>query len=86
MDSEMTDQTTLLPVRRALISVSDKTGVLDFARELAALGVEILSTVGNGQIDQICHLFGMMKFENLRVAIRLCVQIRQQQLDHLTVS
>jgi phosphoribosylaminoimidazolecarboxamide formyltransferase / IMP cyclohydrolase len=33
-------------VRRALISVSDKTGVADFARELAALGVEILSTGG----------------------------------------
>ena len=42
----MTDQTTRLPVRRALISVSDKTGVVDFARELAALGVEILSTGG----------------------------------------
>ena len=42
----MTDQTTRLPVRRALISVSDKTGVLDFARELVALGVEILSTGG----------------------------------------
>jgi phosphoribosylaminoimidazolecarboxamide formyltransferase/IMP cyclohydrolase len=33
-------------VRRALISVSDKTGVTDFARSLAALGVEILSTGG----------------------------------------
>ncbi|WP_313085677.1 bifunctional phosphoribosylaminoimidazolecarboxamide formyltransferase/IMP cyclohydrolase [Pseudomonas sp.] len=42
----MTDQTHRLPVRRALISVSDKTGVVDFARELAALGVEILSTGG----------------------------------------
>ena len=42
----MTDQTTRLPVRRALISVSDKTGILDFARELVALGVEILSTGG----------------------------------------
>ena len=42
----MTDQTTRLPVRRALLSVSDKTGVVDFARELAALGVEILSTGG----------------------------------------
>ncbi|CAI3810201.1 hypothetical protein GLGCALEP_05891 [Pseudomonas sp. MM221] len=30
----MTDQTTRLPVRRALISVSDKTGILEFAREL----------------------------------------------------
>jgi phosphoribosylaminoimidazolecarboxamide formyltransferase/IMP cyclohydrolase len=33
-------------VRRALISVSDKTGVADFAKELAELGVEILSTGG----------------------------------------
>jgi len=34
------------PVKRALISVSDKTGILDFARNLADLGVEILSTGG----------------------------------------
>jgi len=33
-------------VRRALISVSDKTGVADFARGLAELGVEVLSTGG----------------------------------------
>jgi phosphoribosylaminoimidazolecarboxamide formyltransferase/IMP cyclohydrolase len=33
-------------VRRALLSVSDKTGVVDFARGLAALGVEIVSTGG----------------------------------------
>ncbi|MFN8160329.1 MAG: bifunctional phosphoribosylaminoimidazolecarboxamide formyltransferase/IMP cyclohydrolase [Solirubrobacterales bacterium] len=33
-------------VRRALISVSDKTGVADFAKGLAGLGVEILSTGG----------------------------------------
>lgn len=31
---------------RALISVSDKTGIIEFARELAALGVEIISTGG----------------------------------------
>ena len=42
----MTDQTLRLPARRALISVSDKTGVVDFARALVALGVEILSTGG----------------------------------------
>jgi phosphoribosylaminoimidazolecarboxamide formyltransferase/IMP cyclohydrolase len=46
MDFAMTDQTTRLPVRRALISVSDKTGILEFARELVTLGVEILSTGG----------------------------------------
>jgi phosphoribosylaminoimidazolecarboxamide formyltransferase / IMP cyclohydrolase len=35
-------------VRRALISVSDKTGVVDFARGLESLGVEIVSTGGTG--------------------------------------
>ncbi|NRP35482.1 Bifunctional purine biosynthesis protein PurH [Marinobacterium sp. xm-d-579] len=34
------------PIRRALISVSDKTGIVDFARELTSQGVEILSTGG----------------------------------------
>ena len=36
----------LAPLRRALISVSDKTGIVDFARALAARNVEILSTGG----------------------------------------
>ena len=38
-----------LPVRRALLSVSDKTGVLKLARELAAQGVELLSTGGTAK-------------------------------------
>jgi len=33
-------------VRRALVSVSDKTGLVPFAKRLAALGVELLSTGG----------------------------------------
>src|ERR1700719_2762508 len=36
----------LVPVRRALISVSDKTGLTDAARALARLGVELVSTGG----------------------------------------
>ena len=36
----------MLPTQRALISVFDKTGLEDFARALAALGIEILSTGG----------------------------------------
>ncbi len=39
-----------LTVRRALISVSDKTGVEDFARRLAGRGVEILSTGGTARL------------------------------------
>lgn len=35
--------------KRALISVSDKTGVVEFAKELAALGYEILSTGGTAR-------------------------------------
>ncbi|SDX49801.1 bifunctional phosphoribosylaminoimidazolecarboxamide formyltransferase/IMP cyclohydrolase [Litoreibacter albidus] len=38
--------TDLVPVRRALLSVSDKTGLIDFARALAGHGVELLSTGG----------------------------------------
>jgi phosphoribosylaminoimidazolecarboxamide formyltransferase/IMP cyclohydrolase len=36
-------------IRRALISVSDKTGVVDFASELARLGAEIVSTGGSAR-------------------------------------
>ena len=42
----MANQKTVTPIKRALISVSDKTGIVDFARELTAQGVEILSTGG----------------------------------------
>ncbi|WP_369977268.1 bifunctional phosphoribosylaminoimidazolecarboxamide formyltransferase/IMP cyclohydrolase [Xanthomonas bundabergensis] len=38
-----------LPVRRALLSVSDKTGLIDLARALAARNVELLSTGGTAK-------------------------------------
>jgi len=37
-------------INRALISVSDKTGVIEFSRELARYGVEILSTGGTAKL------------------------------------
>ena len=37
-------------VRRALISVHDKTGVVEFARALSALGIEIVSTGGTARL------------------------------------
>jgi phosphoribosylaminoimidazolecarboxamide formyltransferase/IMP cyclohydrolase len=39
----------LVKIRRALISVSDKTGIVDFARELQGFGVEIISTGGTAK-------------------------------------
>jgi phosphoribosylaminoimidazolecarboxamide formyltransferase/IMP cyclohydrolase len=40
----------MVKIKRALISVSDKTGILDFARELKKFGVEILSTGGTAKL------------------------------------
>src|SRR5438270_9229339 len=37
---------TLRPIRRALLSVSDKTGLVDLARVLAGFNVELISTGG----------------------------------------
>jgi phosphoribosylaminoimidazolecarboxamide formyltransferase / IMP cyclohydrolase len=39
----------LVKIRRALISVSDKTGIVEFARELKRFGVEIISTGGTAK-------------------------------------
>src|SRR6476469_8307064 len=41
--------TNPVPVRRALLSVSDKTGLVEFARFLAGQGAEILSTGGTAK-------------------------------------
>jgi phosphoribosylaminoimidazolecarboxamide formyltransferase/IMP cyclohydrolase len=38
------------PVTRALISVSDKDGIVDFARKLAAHGVDLVSTGGTASL------------------------------------
>jgi len=45
-------------IKRALISVSDKTGIVDFARALHALNIEIISTGGTSKLlhdNQIPH-------------------------------
>ncbi len=36
-------------IRRALLSVTDKTGLVDFARSLAGFGVELVSTGGTAR-------------------------------------
>src|SRR5258708_1701563 len=44
----MTD--AVIPIKRALISVFDKSGVEDFAKALAQLGVELVSTGGTARL------------------------------------
>lgn len=47
----MTAPTAVRPIQRALISVSDKTGIAEFAHELISKhGVEILSTGGTARV------------------------------------
>ncbi len=38
-----------LPIRRALLSVSDKTGLVDLARGLEAMDIELVSTGGTAR-------------------------------------
>ena len=39
----------LRKIKRALLSVSDKTGLVEFARELRGFGVELISTGGTAR-------------------------------------
>jgi phosphoribosylaminoimidazolecarboxamide formyltransferase/IMP cyclohydrolase len=45
-----------IPVGRALLSVSDKTGLIDLARALHALGVELISTGGTARALRMAEL------------------------------
>ena len=65
----------LLPIRRALISVSDKSGIVAFAAALAARGVAIISTGGSGQtlaaagvpVTEVAEVTGVAEFLDGRV-------------------
>ena len=39
-----------MPIERALISVSDKSGIIEFAQALASIDIEIISTGGTAKL------------------------------------
>ena len=41
-----------MSIKRALISVSDKSGIIEFAQNLVSLNIEILSTGGTAKLLQ----------------------------------
>ena len=43
------------PVRRALLSVSDKAGIVEFAQALSARGVELLSRSEERRVGKECR-------------------------------
>src|SRR6476619_6575683 len=85
-------------VRRALISVSDKTGVADFAKGLAALGVEILSTGGTAsalreagiEVTDVSEFTGQEEILDGRVKtlhprLHAALLARRDDPDHMAV-
>jgi phosphoribosylaminoimidazolecarboxamide formyltransferase/IMP cyclohydrolase len=87
---------TPLPIRRALISVNDKSGIVAFARALAARGVIIISTDGSAQtlaaagipVTEVADVTGMPEFLDGRVktlhpAIHAGLLARRDRPDHL---
>ncbi|MCZ7555896.1 MAG: bifunctional phosphoribosylaminoimidazolecarboxamide formyltransferase/IMP cyclohydrolase [Bacteroidia bacterium] len=87
-----------LPIRRALISVYDKSGIVGFARALQAAGIEILSTGGTAQMLQeygiavtlVQDVTGFPEMLDGRVktlhpAIHAGLLARRDRPDHLAV-
>ena len=85
-----------LPIRRALISVSDKSGIVAFAGALAARGVTIISTGGSAQtlaaagvpVTEVAEVTGVKEFLDGRVktlhpAIHAGLLARRDRPDHL---
>jgi len=85
-------------VRRALLSVSDKTGIADFGRSLAALGVEILSTGGTAvalreagiEVTDVAAFTGQEEILDGRVKtlhprLHASLLARRDDPDHLAV-
>jgi phosphoribosylaminoimidazolecarboxamide formyltransferase / IMP cyclohydrolase len=87
---------TLHPIRRALISVSDKTGLIQFAGALAARGVTIIATGGSAgalaaaglAVTEVAEVTGSAEFLDGRVktlhpAIHAGLLARRDRADHL---
>ena len=60
------------PVTRALISVSDKDGIVDFARKLAAHGVDLVSTGGTASL---LAENGLAERRNIRLGARSAAEV-----------
>jgi phosphoribosylaminoimidazolecarboxamide formyltransferase/IMP cyclohydrolase len=87
---------TSLPIRRALISVSEKSGIVAFAGALAGRGVTIISTGGSAQtlaaagipVTEVAEVTGVAEFldgriKTLHPAIHAGLLARRNRPDHL---
>ena len=65
-----------MKIKRALISVSDKTGVVELAKKLHAAGVEIVST--GGTMKAACDL--VAKFNPKKIMVNFIIEITDEGL------
>ena len=85
-------------VRRALISVSDKTGVAEFAKSLSALGVELLSTGGTAsalreaglEVTDVAEFTGQEEIlggrvKTLHPRLHAALLARREDAEHMAV-
>lgn len=83
-------------IKRALISVSDKTGVVEFARDLSSMGVEILSTGGTANalrgagvpvtgVEDVTHFPEMLdgRVKTLHPAVHGGLLARRDLAEHM---
>jgi len=84
-------------IKRAIISVSDKTGIIEFARTLQDLGVEIISTGGTKKVlkENGLHVISISSFtgapeilegrvKTLHPAVHAGLLFKRDSEDHLT--
>src|SRR3954470_13410568 len=94
--SDATPREAVTPIRRALISVSDKQGLVPFARALAARGVALVSTGGSARtlaeaglpVTEVAAVTGFPEMLDGRVktlhpAIHGGLLARRDRPDHL---
>src|SRR5450432_1448774 len=84
------------PIAQALLSVSDKTGLVDFARGLDTMGVKLISTGGTAKslmdaglpVTEVAHYTGFPEMLDGRVKtlhprIHGAILARRDSLDHM---
>ena len=59
------------PIQRAILSVTDKTGLAEFARNLSGMGVELISTGGTAKLLRQQAVQGTRHQRDLQVDINL---------------
>ena len=75
--------TDLVPIRRALLSVSDKAGLEPLAAALVARGVELVSTGGTLRANNLVAVEDIMPISSRLVVNRAALKTRHAQLQPL---